>query len=181
MGGCDVVLERDVEDEQQLLVRVLAPEGEAELAPLARGPAPDVCGPALEHCELWGITDELGPVVLASVRGHESEMPIQVYVGWVVGERLVFAPTWYGLSSVMDHTRIGPPWVLAPFDCAGELLLLPAGRLPEAEVESPDASLLALAGRWVVDEGGLALPPELATTAPTVDSASCRALVPALP
>lgn len=176
--GCDLVIERDVEDDQQLLVRALAVEGEAELSPLARGPAPEACGPALERCELWGVSDTLGPIVLASVRGHESEMPIQVYLGWIVGERLVFAPTWYGLPSVMDHTRIGPPWVLAPFDCAGELMLLPAGRLPEAEVEAPDAGLVALAGRWIVDELGVASPPAAVVA---TDASSCRALVAALP
>jgi hypothetical protein len=184
LGSCGLVLERDdngdSEGKQQLSVRALAREGEAEAEPelIGRGPAPAACGPALERCEVWGLSDALGPLVLASVRGHESDMPIQVYVGWIEGERLVFAETWYGLSAVVDHTRIGPPWVLAPFDCEGELMLLPAPRLPEAEVESPDAGLRALAGRWVVDEAGVALPPAPGATA---DPASCRALIPALP
>jgi hypothetical protein len=182
LGSCGLVLERDGdrdgEGEQQLLVRALAREGDGEGVLLGRGPAPEACGPALERCEVWGVSDVLGPLVVASVRGPESDMPIQVYVGWIEGERLVFAETWYGLSAVVDHTRVGPPWVLAPFDCEGELMLLPAARLPEAEVESPEGLLRALAGRWVVDEAGVALPPGPGATA---DPASCRPLIPALP
>ncbi|PRQ05108.1 hypothetical protein [Enhygromyxa salina] len=177
-GDCGLVLEHDAEGERQLIVRALPREGEAEQAPLARGLAPEACGSALELCELSGISDELGPIVLASVRGHESEMPIQVYLGWVADDRLVFAQTWYGLSSVMDHTRIGPPWVLAPFDCEGQLMLLPAGRLPEAKVEAPAAGLVAIAGQWTISEDGHATPP---TEAATQDPTNCRPLIPALP
>ncbi|KIG17368.1 hypothetical protein DB30_03425 [Enhygromyxa salina] len=177
-GACGLALERDGEGERQLLVRPVPREGEPEPSPIARGVAPEACGSALEFCELWGVSDALGPIVLASVRGHESEMPIQVYVGWAAGDRLVFAQSWYGLSSVMDHTRIGPPWVLAPFDCGGELMLLPTGRLPESKVELADADLVALAGQWAVGEDGLSAPP---ATAATTDPSTCRAILPALP
>lgn len=145
---------------------------------LATGPMPERCGDALERCELWGVHDELGPFLLAAVRGHESEVPVQVYVGWVEDRRLVFAPTWYGLSSVVDHTRVGSPWALAPYDCDGSLALLPAPRLPEAAVEGPSEAAAAAAGRWAIGEDGVAAPIEATTT---FDAASCRPVFPALP
>jgi hypothetical protein len=177
VDGCGVALERGVAGE---LSRVRRRRVDAFELPdvVARGPAPSACGAELQWCELSGSTDTLGPIMIASVRGPESEMPNQVYVGWVDGERLVFVETWYGLPSVVDHTRVGPPWALAPFDCAGELLLLPAPRLPEAGHEPPLALLRDLAGRWSVDEAGIALPPGQAAS---VDPASCRALARALP
>jgi hypothetical protein len=132
---------------------------------LASGPIPDECGDALERCDLWGVHDELGPVLLAVVRGPESEVPVQVYVGWVEDHRLAFVPSWFGLSSVADHTRIGPVWALAPFDCDGGLTLLPYERLPEAAIEEPSEALRVAAGRWTIAADGRprpsdALPPE---------------------
>lgn len=144
---------------------------------LASGSIPDACGAALERCELWGVHDELGPVLLVAVRGHESEIPIQVYIGWVDERRLGFAPSWYGLSSIADHTRVGPPWALAPFACEGRLTLLPAARLPEAQTEGPGAAVLAAAGRWSISEGGDAARAE----ASKLDAAACRPLFTALP
>jgi hypothetical protein len=176
-GGCGVAVERG-DDGALSLVRRLRVD-ELDLPDiLARGPAPEACGAQLEWCELSGTADTLGPILIASVRGSESEMPTQIYVGWADGERLLFVETWYGLPSVADHTRVGPPWALAPFDCKGELLLLPAPRLPEAGHEAPSATLRELAGRWRVDAAGIPQPPEHPST---VDPATCRALVPALP
>jgi hypothetical protein len=143
---------------------------------LASGPIPEACGVALERCELWGVHDELGPILLAAVRGHESEIPIQVYVGWVDQQRLAFAPSWYGLSSIADHTRVGPPWMLAPFACDGQLTLLPAARLPEAASEGPSEAVLAAAGRWTIAADGSASLSEAVTS-----DAGCRPVFVALP
>lgn len=143
---------------------------------LGRGSAPAACGEGLGGCELWGLLDALGPLVFAAVRGPESEVPTQVYLGFVEGERLAFVETWYGLPSVGDHTRLGPPWALAPFDCGGELSLLPAPRLIEAGDEPVGETLRALAGHWRVGEDGEAQAP--AEPSP-VDPSSCRALTPA--
>jgi hypothetical protein len=176
-SGCGVVIERGEAGELSVVRRRHIDEFELPEV-LARGPAPEACGAQLERCEVSGVDDTLGPIVLARVSGHESEVPIQVYLGWVEGERLLFVETWYGLQSVMDHTRVGPPWALAAFDCAGERLLLPARRLPEADHEDPPAILRALAGRWRVDSDGVAQPPEQAST---VDASSCRALLRELP
>ncbi len=166
----------------QLTVRAipLLGEGIARAAEagevLGRGPVPEECGATLERCELWGVHDELGPVLLAAVRGHESEVPVQVYVGWVDDQRLAFAPAWYGLSSVADHTRVGPPWALAPFACAGHISLLPAARLPEAEVEGPSEAVRAAAGRWTIAADGSATPSE-----PSPKTGGCRPVFSALP
>lgn len=172
IGGCGIAVERGEAGELSLIRRLRVDEL-ALPDVVARGQAPEACGSELEWCELWGIADKLGPIMIASVRGPESEMPIQVFLGWVDEERLVFAETWYGLPSVVDHTRIGPPWALAAFDCGGELLLLPTPRLPEAGHEAPTTLLRELAGRWRVDEAGIPQPPQHATT---VDPATCRAV-----
>jgi hypothetical protein len=176
-GGCGAVLERGETGELSVVRRRHVDEFELPEV-LARGSAPEVCGALLERCELSGVTDKLGPLLLVRVSGPESEMPIQVYVGWIENQRLLFVETWYGLQSVVDHTRIGPPWALAAFDCAGERLLLPARRLPEADHEPPPATLRALAGRWRIDSDGIAQPPEQPAT---IDSSSCRALLRELP
>lgn len=175
--SCGVAVERDEAGELSLIRRMRVDELELPDI-LARGQGPEACGADFERCELWGTVDALGPIMIATVRGSESEMPIQVFVAWVEGERLLFVETWYGLPSVVDHTRIGPPWALAAFDCSGELLLLPAPRLPEAGHEPPSATLRELAGRWRADAAGVPQPPEQPAT---VDPASCRALIPQLP
>jgi hypothetical protein len=178
--SCGVSLELA---DRQLTLRAIPREGEGLVSVaagvgevLASGSIPDACGDALERCELWGVHDELGPVLLLAVRGHESEVPVQVYVGWVDAQRLAFAPSWYGLSSIADHTRVGPPWALAPFACDGRLTLLPAARLPEAEVEGPSEAVRAAAGRWAIAADGSATPSE------RVESDSgCRPVFTALP
>jgi hypothetical protein len=176
-SGCGTVLELGDTGELSVVRRLRANEL-AVPEVLARGPAPEICGSDLGNCEVSGHADKLGPIVLVQVHGPESEVPIQVYLGWIEGERLLFVESWYGLPSVVDHTRIGPPWALAAFDCAGERLLLPAPRLPEAEHESPPAVLRELSGRWWVDADGIAQPPKKPST---IDAASCRAMLPDLP
>ncbi|WP_157595793.1 hypothetical protein [Plesiocystis pacifica] len=151
---------------------------EAEVLDLGAGTAPPACGETLARCELEGWTTDLGPVLLLRERGHESEMPVQVYVAWLVDGVLVHAPTWHGIPSVADHTRIGPAYALAPHDCGdGAIHLLPAPRLPEARGEAVPGSLAALAGVWSVSEGE-AQPPE-AGSERAADS--CAALIDALP
>jgi len=142
--------------EGELILRAVPAEGEpaTPAVVLGRGPAPERCGEALERCELWGVHDELGPLVFVAERGPESEVPVQVYLGWVADRRLAFAPTWYGLPSIADHTRVGPAWALAPYACDGALALLPTPRLPEATVETPSEAVRAAAGRWSIGEDG---------------------------
>lgn len=186
--GCGLALELELEldgasraetSAVALLVRPRArPNPLIEPEPIARGLAPEACGAAASRCELFGVTDRLGPIVIASVRGSESEVPTQVYVGWVEDRRLTFVETWFGPPSVVDHTRVGPAWALAPFDCGGQLQLLPAQRLPEAAHEAVPEQLPGFAGHWSLDAQGLAQPPASPTT---TDPASCRALLPALP
>ena len=172
-AGCALALELEGET---LVLRDL---DESAIGPIARGEGPSACGPELELCQVDGLVDaELGPLLVLAQRGPESEMPVQVFVGWVDKGRLGFAETWYGLPSVVDHTRVGPPWALAPHSCGGTLELLPTPRLPEASGEAPDDALLGLAGAWTVAEDGSARAPESggASTA-----GSCRLALPALP
>lgn len=155
-----------------------ASEPSSTLEQLAIGPAPIACGPDLDGCELSGVIDERhGPIVIAAERGHESEHPVQVHLGIQVEGNLAFIPSWYGESSIVDHTRIGPAFALAPFDCAGSLRLLPAARLPEAEGEAVPAALIMRAGQWWIGDRGRASPPQIA--APS--SEGCTALLDPLP
>lgn len=148
------------------------------LEPIAVGPAPLACGPELAGCELSGIVDARhGPIVLAAERGPESEHPVQIHLGIHEAGKLAFVPSWVGESSVVDHTRIGPAFALAPFDCAGELRLLPVARLPEAETETVPARLMMLAGRWWIGDRGQAMPPQQ----PSPSREGCTALLDPLP
>ncbi|MFO7563749.1 MAG: hypothetical protein R6X02_13980 [Enhygromyxa sp.] len=180
-SSCGATLELDGSQAgAQLTIRSIPYQGEGVASVgevLASGPIPAACGEALERCELWGVHDELGPVLLATVRGPESEIPVQVYVGWTDEGRLGFAPSWYGLPSIVDHTRVGPPWALAPFDCDGRLTLLPSARLPEAAVEDPSEAVLTAAGRWTIADDGNAAPREAAVN----DPADCRPVFATLP
>lgn len=172
--GCPIAVELD-DDVLELHALDQAADGD-EL--LGRGRPPSACGRVLALCELVGRVDpKLGPVLLLSQRGAESEMPVQVYLGWVEDGRLGFTETWYGLPSVVDHTRVGPPWALAPHDCGGELALLPMARLPAAEVEAPPEVLDGLAGVWTIGQDG-------EPQAPGMGQASgdgCRAVFSAIP
>jgi hypothetical protein len=148
------------------------------LEPLASGPAPLACGPELNGCDLAGVIDERhGPIVIAAERGHESEHPVQIHLGIHVEGNLAFVPSWYGESSVVDHTRIGPAYALAPFDCEGGLRLLPAARLPEAEGETVPAQLMMLSGQWWIGARGQTMPPQ----EPRPSSEGCTALIDPLP
>lgn len=173
---CGLIVEQG--EGGSLGVRVRAQVGEADTPVFAEGLAPEPCGAELELCELWGVAAAVGPVLVAAVRGPESEMPTQVLLGLVEGSRLAFVETWYGLPSVVDHTRVGPPWALGAYECGGELLLLPMARLPEAELEAPEPTLTRLAGKWSIDEAGLAQPPAVAAE---VEVSSCRRVVDGLP
>ncbi|MCA9682562.1 MAG: hypothetical protein KC457_10235 [Myxococcales bacterium] len=176
-GACP--LELALADDRLQLRRLAQVEAEDKSpAVVAAGAAPSSCGADLSLCSFEAHASTLGPILLVAERGYESEMPTQVHVGWVDQERLVFAPSWHGLPSVVDHTRVGPPYALAPHDCGGRLQLLPMARLPEAGVEAPPAELLALAGAWTVDEAGEALPPAQADAG---GGGGCTALLDALP
>lgn len=167
--GCPVVLRTVPEDAAGspdtplVTLELLAVADKTAAQPferIARGSAPPSCGAALQRCEFEGIVDAtLGPLLLVREQGHESEHPVQVWLGIHEAGRLGFVPSWQGESSLVDHTRIGPPFALAPFVCGGELRLLPHARLPEAEAELPPGALMMIAGHWVVAEAGV-LPPQ---------------------
>jgi hypothetical protein len=187
--GCPVVLraaeaspasDADPSTAPLVMLELLAIANEGAAQPfelIARGPAPASCGAALQRCEFEGIVDPaLGPLLLVRELGHESEHPVQVWLGIHEAARLGFVPSWQGEASVVDHTRVGPPFALAPHACAGELRLLPHARLPEAAGELPPAALMMLAGRWAVAEQGVVVPPQQ----PSPSSEGCTLLL-ALP
>ncbi len=154
-------------------------ESGTQTEPLASGPAPLACGPELAGCELGGFVDpeRHGPILIFAERGYESEHPVQIHLGIHDAGKLAFIPSWRDESSVVDHTRIGPAFALAPFDCAGELRLLPSARLPEAAGETASARLMMLAGHWSIGDRGQSMPPQIAN--PSLDG--CAALLDPLP
>ncbi|NVB39999.1 hypothetical protein G6O69_19295 [Pseudenhygromyxa sp. WMMC2535] len=168
-AGLSVVQHRPIPDAEATT------EPEPEL--LGRGQAPSACGVDVQRCELELHATSLGPLVRAALRGHESEVPEQVFWGWLIDAQLVFAPSWHSPSAVADHTRIGPAFALAPFDCAGALTLLPTPRLPAAEAETLPDALTERAGEWTLDELGQVRPP----SEPAALSEGCTPLFEGLP
>ncbi|GEM_PF-6814704 len=187
-GGCGWSLSVDdaasLDGSAHLSLRALTlvtAETETDSALVGEGAAPQACGPTLARCEAEGVGTSLGPVLILRRLGGESEVPEQIYIGWVEDGRLGFAPSWGEQRSVVDHTRIGPVFALAPYDCGGALLLLPTPRLPEASGEQVPVALAARGGRWHIDEiseTGEARPPSEAAPA---EVSGCRPLFSSVP
>lgn len=133
----------------------------------ARGEVPPPCREAT--CVYHGVLDAVGPLVLAVVPAFDSEMPSDVLLGFVDGERLVFTSLWEGAGEPVrsDYTRVGPAHALAPFACGEALALLAVPRLDVVGAAVPD-TLAAREGR--ID------PADPSTPAGPVERAGCRAV-----
>ena len=148
--------------------------GTLELSSLAisasapvRGPVPPSCR---EHtCVYHGVSTSAGPLVLAVVPSLDSEMPSDVLLGFVHGDRLVFTSLWEDAGDPVqsDFTRVGPAHALAPF-VRGEALALRV-------VERLDAAGAAIPEPLRAREGRLD-PADPSVPAGPVDVAECRAV-----
>lgn len=115
------------------------------------------------RCVFQGVDTPIGPLVVAEVRSAESEVPEQVWLGHVDGERLQFTDLWdeAGPAVIDGGIALGPAHALAPYVCDGALALLAEPRLPGAldappslrarEAVPSDAAGRADCARLVVD------------------------------
>ncbi|WP_266217793.1 hypothetical protein [Paraliomyxa miuraensis] len=123
------------DDGDGLVLSSLAPSG----ASPARGAMPEPCRSTT--CVYDGVLTSAGPLILAVVPSYESEMPSDVWLGFVDGERLLFTSLWEdaGESVESDYTWVGPAHALAPFVCGDALALLTVARIDATGVVVPDA------------------------------------------
>jgi hypothetical protein len=138
--------------------------------PPARGEVPEPC--RTSTCVYHGTLTPEGPVLLAVVPSPQSEMPSDVLLLVVHGERLAATSLWEGAGAPVesDFTMVGPAHALAPFLCGSSLALLAVERLDPVGLPPPQ-TLQAREGRLdvraLVDSGQ-------ATPAGPVDRGDCR-------
>ncbi|MFO0634174.1 MAG: hypothetical protein U0168_15110 [Nannocystaceae bacterium] len=100
-------------------------------------------------CEFEGVMTPLGPMVVVTEPGAQSEVPVGVQLGFVVGlDTLVFVDLWAGAGAavVEDSTALGPGHALVPSQCGTKLGLLARPRLPAAQGQEVPRELLARQG-----------------------------------
>lgn len=136
------------------------------LAGSSRTPVPVVEGePPLcrvAACRYEGVQTALGPMIVATEPGAQSEVPVAVHVGFVLGMRtLVFVDLWAaaGDTVVEDATMLGPAHALSPMRCGAKLGLFARARLPAGERLEPPPELLARQGMVDLGKPALALEP----------------------
>lgn len=120
-------------------IAVRAVAGALQLESLALAPSPPVVGPAptcrVAGCRYEGVDTELGPMLIATEPGAQSEVPTAVFLGVVAGGRLVFVDLWAGAGPAVieDSTAVGPAHALAPLRCGDDLGLFARPRVPGME------------------------------------------------
>ncbi len=127
----------------------------------ARGSMPDAC--STNPCDFSGRHVQLGPLLVVEQRSPYSEMPANVWLGWVAtGGQLIFVDLWEdaGDPIVDQGTEIGPAHALAPVDCNGVVGLRAMPRLESSPGESARPQLLAREGIYGEAEDVAPLPTE---------------------
>ena len=145
-GECPLVLLRDREG-----VR-LESLAEAPARP-SRGQPPQC---RVAQCRYEGVQTPLGPMIIASEPGAESEVPVAVYLGFVAaGGQIAFVDLWAGAGDMVveDSTTLGPAHALVPMQCGRELGLFAGARLPAGEAVEPPPELRAREGRVAIEAG----------------------------
>lgn len=145
---CDWEL-RDAEEAGRLALVDLDVEG----AEPAIGEMPSACGE--RHCVYDGLHTEVGPIIMVTIVGADSEMPQSVQLGVVSAQTLVFVDLWEGAGTpvVTDLTAVGPAHCLAPFVCGDRLGVFAVPRLDVGQGLEPPPSLQARQG--LLAEGGV--------------------------
>lgn len=141
-------------------VVVLATATTLHIESLAKGPTLAASGPIPEcrvaACRYEGVSTELGPMLVATEPGPQSEIPTAVFLGVVAGDAIVFVDLWEGAGPAVeeDETLVGPTHALVPMRCGAELGLFARSRVPgTTQLAIPDA-LAARQGRMTLAKGG---------------------------
>ncbi len=145
-GKCPLVL---LQDREGLRLESL----EEQPPSPSRGLAPEC---AVAKCRYEGVQTPLGPMVLASEPGAQSEVPRAVHLGFVAaGGRLAFVDLWAGAGAMVveDSTELGPAHALVPMQCGRSLGLFAGARLPAGEAVEPPPELRAREGLIAIADG----------------------------
>lgn len=105
---------------------------------LATGVLPSACE---RGCEFEIHATSMGPGVLIVEAQAVSGLPHQLWWGHAVEGRLEFTELFHGARAAEHGVDLGPPYVLAPADCAGAWGWVLRPRLGGADAENPDTSL----------------------------------------
>jgi hypothetical protein len=100
-------------------------------------------------CDYAGKGTSIGPLVIATQRSPQSEMPDGVFLGFVAADgKLAFVDLWEDAGEDVSDagTSLGPAHALAPFDCGGKLGLFAAPRTVAGKTVAPIPSLVAREG-----------------------------------
>lgn len=129
--------------------------------PAATGAAP-TCRVAA--CRYEGVNTELGPMLVVTEPGAESEVPTSAFLGVVTGTQLVFVDLWAGAGGSVseDATAVGPAHALTPMQCGAELGLFARPRVPGMEHLPVPPTLVAREGRMTL-RGDATIRPGAAT------------------
>ena len=141
----------------------------------ASGPVPEC---RVAACRYEGVSTDLGPMLVATEPGPQSEVPTAVFLGVIAGDALVFVDLWQGggPSVEEDETLIGPTHALVPMRCGSALGLFARSRVPgTTELAVPDA-LAVRQGLMEMRKGGGTIRP-----APSSADVGCTPLGVSLP
>ena len=145
-GECPLVLLKDREG--------LRLESLDEKPPSPSHGQPPECRVAA--CRYEGVQTPLGPMVIASEPGAESEVPVALHLGFVAaGGRIAFVDLWAGAGAMVieDSTELGPAHALVPMQCGRMLGFFAAARLPAGEAVEPPPELRAREGLVAIADG----------------------------
>ncbi len=119
------------------------------------GQMPSPC--ATLPCSVRGVETPAGPLLVVEQAGPESEVPVGVWLGVVLGEQLRFIDLWEeaGDLVVEDGISLGPAHALAPFDCEGVVAVFAEPRLPGAAAVPTPVSLQSREGAVAQDNPAL--------------------------
>jgi hypothetical protein len=119
----------------------------------ASGPVPEC---RVAACRYEGVSTELGPMLVATEPGPQSEVPTSVFLGVVAGDAIVFVDLWDGAGPSVeeDETLVGPTHALVPMRCGTELGMFARSRVPgTTQLAVPD-TLAARQGLMKLGQGG---------------------------
>ncbi len=124
---------------------------------VATGPEP-TCVSAT--CRYEGVTTELGPMLVVTEPGAQSEIPTAAMLGVVAGDTLVFVDLWAGAGApvVEDDTALGPSHGLTAMRCGDELGLFARARVPSLGHLQVPPELAVREGRMALRRGATVRP-----------------------
>jgi hypothetical protein len=159
-------------------IAVVASAATLTLESLALAPRPAASGAAptcrVAACRYEGVNTELGPMLVVTEPGAESEVPTAAFLGVVTGTQLVFVDLWAGAGGSVseDATAVGPAHALTPMQCGAELGLFARPRVSGMENLPVPPTLVARQGRMSL-RGDATIRPGVAN--------GCRSLTVPLP